>query len=168
VTFLAIAAICSVGALVSMVLGDLVDLDSTHDHSFGWLFSLQSLFLFGTGYGAAGAIAQTIGLPPIVTGLVAGIALAYVGYYVSASLRKQESDSTPTEWDLVGAPAIVTHRIAPGFAGQVRALNKRGHITYITAQAAEPLEESALVKVVNVVGNQAIVEKANDVGIEEA
>lgn len=160
--FLMISLVCVLAFIVAAVLGSAVDaFDDGGDGPFGWLVSVQSLLLFGTGFGATGAIASGTGVQEtwfvtvIATG--GGLGFALLGAKVVAVLRGQESDSTPVANDLVGCTGMVVEPIGLDHPGQVMLLDRRGHTRYIAAYADKQIDPPAAVVVKSVIGADVMV-----------
>lgn len=123
-------------------------LESGHDHSGA--FSVRSLLLFGTGFGAAGMIATANGLSTSwasAIGVGVGVFVAKVGLTLTRMMVAQEGDSTPSVLRFLGCTGIVTHTIPENGMGQVRVKTPSGGAMYVTARAARTIREGAIVEV---------------------
>src|SRR3989338_7870973 len=140
--FLGICGFFFLVLLITLLLGGDADHDadvSGHDGDHGgetihhWL-SLKVVSAFGTGFGAAGGIANIGGLSlfwQTGVGLAVGIAMAAIVDALIAFLYRQQSTSNFDTSELIGKPATVTLGILPGKIGEVS-------IRYAGANIAKP------------------------------
>lgn len=149
--FLIIGIVCSAAFVVSVFFGgDGLELDHDHDG----LFTLQSLLLFGVGFGAVGTLGLAWGLPTtaasgsaVCTGLVGILASRKVTHF----LRSQEGTSNLTPSDLTDCRGLVVHRIkGPSVTGQVTVTDPTGRTHYYMASAPHLIEEGRHIRVLSV------------------
>lgn len=125
--FLLIALGCAALLSVTFLLGfDDHHSAQTHDHGVGSFLSVQSLLLFGIGFGSVGAVGRSYDLSTtqaMVSGVIFGIFLGGVGVKLTTLLRRGESDSTPSMSGLVGQLAVSVGEIHPESYGEIRLMH---------------------------------------------
>lgn len=187
-TFLSICGGC--GAFFALMLlfgGDVDDVDfdsgghggdggghdAGFDHEIGHadishhvpgppILSLRTALLFGTGFGAAGAIATIYGAGAMgssLWGIGVGLVFGFLGWLMFWALYQQQSSTNTSEVSFAGSLGTVTVRIEPGGIGQVRTTGPRGNAVWFPAQSADgsAIHEGASVNIVRVVGGYATV-----------
>jgi len=163
-TFLLIGAL-SFGFLILSLLAGHDDvhnaLQADHGHGDGsTIWSLQSLFLFGTGIGAVGAIAESYGFgvsASVAIGSFFGAFLAYVGFRVMKALKSTESDSTPSLSDAIGSYGHVVSIINENGYGEVAVVVHGRQQTY-RALCDTRARVNDLIRVVAIRGHDVVVE----------
>jgi membrane protein implicated in regulation of membrane protease activity len=127
------------------------------------VWSLQMLLLFIGGFGIGGYFASISLLGSVLTvlaGAVGGVALAAVGYSgINFFYRRQTDSNIPSE-QYVGLTGIVVTSIGPEGVGQIRCQIGDSRDTFLARSVdAEGVPINSIVRVVNMVGTTAIVEK---------
>jgi membrane protein implicated in regulation of membrane protease activity len=169
VTFLAIAAFGFVFLIGSSILGDLFEHgDFGHDadgHGAGpSLLSSRILSVFVTAFGSFGAIGIHIGYGVGVStamGFGGGVLFAGVIYVFASFLYSQQASSHVRTGDLVGSMAQVSVTIPKGGVGQVRCTLGDTVVEKVARAASnEEIPVNTLVRITNLVGEIALVDRA--------
>ena len=142
------------------------DIDAGHgDFSGSHLspLSIPIILIFGTTFGAIGAIFEGLDYNYLVIPLLAGIAglavAATMYFMVSKYLVSTQSSSHLTLDDFLGLSGMTTIPIRKGEPGQVVIVTeKRGRVP-VSATASEDIDGNVSVKVKGIAGNSVIVEK---------
>ena len=108
--------------------------------SFKEYFSIRSILLFGTGFGAAGAISTALGFGPWlipIFAFLAGFFFSWTGIKLFHMLRRQEATTSDSLLELEGLTGQVKTAISPGSMGEVVVLNFRGEARYLRARSED-------------------------------
>lgn len=129
--FLSIAGVSFLILIFSLIFGGDGDLEVDHgfeldssvvgDFGAGW-FNVHVLSIFGTVFGATGAIARAYDVPDLwtyVLAFICGAILAAIVRYLILLLYSQQATSTYSSKSLEGKVGTVTLGILPGKTGQV-------------------------------------------------
>lgn len=160
VIYLSIAGGCALFFLLSLITGGEHDfhhgdLGGSHhgadhhhtDHdggtSYKEFFSVRSLLLFGTGFGAAGAISSQLGfgfwLIPIL-GMMSGSLFSWIGVNLFRFLRRQEATTSYSLLELEGTIGHLSIAIPAGGLGEVQVSDIRGEVHFLTACSEDGLD----------------------------
>lgn len=160
-TYLAIAVGCALFYLLSIITGGDHDLhhgdfggDShggdTHQHghhddgtSYKEFLSIRSLLLFGTGFGAAGAISSQLGFGPWlipIFGVMSGSFFSWLGVKLFRFLRRQEATTSFSFFELEGGLGRLTVAIPAGGVGEIQVNDLHGETHFLLAQSEDGLE----------------------------
>ena len=148
---------------------DMGHYDAGHgDYSGSYLspMSIPIILVFGTTFGAIGAIFEGLDYNYMIIPLIAGIAgLAVAGtmyFMVSKYLISTQSSSHLVPNDYLGLTGMTSIPIRKGEPGQI-VLNteKRGRVP-LSATAHEEIEDNVSVKVIAIAGNSVVVEKVKE------
>lgn len=146
------------------------DHDAGHDHAFDHgdpasisIFSTKVIATFGTGFGAAGAIATYYGQNGLIAsliGFVCGAILAGVMYaFMSAVARQQASSLVATE-TLISQSGTVTVAIDKDSVGEVAVSHGGGYVTYSARSTSpKPIQKGRPVRIIRTSGSLLIVEE---------
>lgn len=144
-TFLVLGGVGVVLLLVSLVVGDLFDLDFGGDFEIGGfdtdIFSTAGIAGLVGGFGFGGALAlEWTGLiwAAIGIGLVVGLILAFVAGSLTARLKRDYPGAGASTKALVGSEADVLAPIPADGYGQVR-LSHAGHRVTLNAKSDEQI-----------------------------
>lgn len=166
VTLLAVSTMGIIGASLFGHDGDVELSDGfSHGDSGPSLFSLRNLFLFGLGFGAAGAISTHLGMSLVmscVTGAGMGMVIALLGWLFYRTISRQQVSTNTNTGDLIGSRATVATRIPVGQMGQVVTTDRNGSTIYLTARSSEAgqsFAEGETVCIVEAAGNLVRVTK---------
>lgn len=167
--FVMLLAVSAVGIIGASLLGHDGDVELSDGFSHGdsgpTLLSVRNLFLFGLGFGAAGAIATHLGMSLVmscVAGAVTGVVIALLGWMFYRTISQQQVSTNTNTGDLVGSRATVSTRIPSGQVGQVVATDKNGATIYLTARSSvadQSFPEGEIVRIVEAAGNLVRVSK---------
>lgn len=142
--FVMMLAVSTVGIIGASLFGHDGDVELNDGFSHGdngpSLLSLRNLFLFGLGFGAAGAIATHLGLSLVlscIVGASSGLLTALLGWLFYRTINKQQASTNTNTRNLVGSRATVTTRIPSGRIGQVVATDEHGSTIYLDARSSE-------------------------------
>ena len=125
--------------------------------------TLRNIFLFGVGFGSAGAISSYLGNNTLISsfwGVGAGVLMAIVAAWLYRVVRRQESNTVANHESLEGQHARVITSIPENGFGEVSAFNQFGATVNLAAQSqdgATPVGSS--VEIVTIAGNTAIVKR---------
>jgi membrane protein implicated in regulation of membrane protease activity len=127
------------------------------------MLSVRSLAAFLTGFGVIGYIMTSLGWSPYwaaLPGLGSGLVMFFASWGITAALWKQQASSNYSPVEMVGQYAEVITPIPAGGLGEV-ALTVRGSSARYAARSkdAKPVPSGARVKIVELLGTTAIVEK---------
>jgi membrane protein implicated in regulation of membrane protease activity len=163
---LGISVVGLIGASLFGHDGDIGDTDGlSHGESGPSLLSLRNLFLFGLGFGSAGAIATHLGASIVlscVAGAVTGLVVAFVGWLFYRTISKQQATTNTNTVSLVGSRAVVSTHIPVGRMGQVVTNDQHGSTMYLDARASDAnssFAEGETVSIVFAAGNSVRVSK---------
>lgn len=178
IVFLSIAGSCALFFLLTLVFGGHGDADTSdmdggdvhgHDHDGDdgqspSIFSLRSILLFGVGFGSVGALTAKFGgtiVLSCVLGILSGVGLAAIGWFIFRTLYRQQASTTTDTTSLVGKQAFVNEAIPPGGIGQVRATNIYGQAIYLSATCEDSsgVKEGTGVTITQAHGAQVVVRK---------
>lgn len=143
---------------------DLSDMDDGGD--VAGIFSFRNIMLFITGYGAVGAIARFQGGSFVVSslwGVMAGVLMAAVGYFVYRFFRKQQGSSNINNLSLIGRKGIVQIPVSPETFGEVKVLDSMQRPVRLRARSSDGKTHGigTDVTVVTVSGTEAVVKATN-------
>jgi membrane protein implicated in regulation of membrane protease activity len=152
------------GSLVLLILSSFLNIDDhhsaqAHDHGLGSVLSIQSLLLFGIGFGNVGAIGLSYGrtvTESMGLGVVFGLLLGVLGMQMMKALKGTESDSTQSLSGIVNYSGRVTHPITPSEPGEVQVLYQ-GRTRFIRAYAEEVIPIGKQVKITATSGGDVYV-----------
>jgi membrane protein implicated in regulation of membrane protease activity len=134
------------------------------------VWSFQMLLLFIGGFGIGGYFASISLLGSVLTllaGAVGGVALAAVGYSGINFFYRRQSDSNIPSEEYVGLTGIVVTSIGPDGVGQIRCQIGDSRDTFLARSVdAGGVPINSIVRVVNMVGTTAIVEKVGPSELE--
>jgi len=135
------------------------------DHA-GW-FSLKLIAVFVTGFGASGAIAILKGVKGDlvwVTGLGAGLVVAFLVRMVLVWLMRQQGTSHYSIQDLKGKTGRVLTTILPGRIGEVSIRLRETSITKPAraANTREQIEQGTRIYVIDVADDVVIVRQKEE------
>lgn len=139
---LGVSALCLVGSHMFGHDGDISadgSDDVSHDGDGPSLLSFRNLFLFGLGFGAAGAIATHLGLSLVlscIAGLAAGVIVALIGWWFYRTIGRQQATTNTNTQNLVGRRATVSTYIPIGQMGQVVTTDEYGSTVYLVARSS--------------------------------
>ena len=126
-------------------------------------FSLKVMATLTMGFGAAGAIARQYGadyLMASLIGLGTGIVLALLMYLILELIYRQQSSSLIQTASAIGQTGVVQTSIVSGGAGEVSVNVGGQYLTYLAkASAGRSIQKGRMVRVVNVVGSELVVEE---------
>lgn len=169
VGFLMLLGVSALGIIGASFFGHDGDIELSDGFSHGdsgpSLLSVRNLFLFGLGFGSAGAIATHLGLSLVwscVTGAVFGFVVALVGWWFYSTISRQQVSTNTNTRNLIGRQATVSTRIPVGQMGQVVTSDEHGSTVYLDARSSEEGASFAVGDPVNIVyaaGNQVRVAK---------
>lgn len=133
----------------------IADYDHGGDHegnAFKEIFSLRNIFLFGTGFGAAGSVSAVLGQGFLFTTMLAsafGLVTANIGFKMMKFFYRREMCTVNSLTYLHGEEGRVTVMIPAGNVGEVQASNGMGQTVFTPARSvngeAIPLGASILV-----------------------
>jgi membrane protein implicated in regulation of membrane protease activity len=162
--FLAIAAVGFLVLMLSLFFGGIFDhLEGgvDHDHGGPGFFSTRVISVFGTAFGAVGAIATHYRLDPLpasAIGFAGGVVLATPIFLFARFLYGQQASSQSLAGDLLGQVGRITVAIPAGGIGQVRCRVGEELIDKVArTRHGEPIPENASVRVEEVLGETVIV-----------
>jgi hypothetical protein len=168
ITFLAIAVFGFVFVIASSILGDVFDHgDFGHDaggHGGPSLLSSRTISVFVTAFGAFGAIGIHLGYGVGVStamGMGGGLLFALLIYAFAAFLYSQQASSHIRTSDIIGNTAQVSVAIPKGGVGQVRCTLGDTVVEKVARTVSgQEIPVNTLVKIQNLVGDVAVVERA--------
>jgi membrane protein implicated in regulation of membrane protease activity len=167
--FVMLLAVSTVGIIGASLFGHDGDVELSdglsHGDSGPSLLSLRNLFLFGLGFGAAGAIATHLGMSLVMScvfGGVSGLMTSLLGWLFYRTISKQQASTNTNTRSLIGSRATVSTRIPSGRMGQVVATDEHGSTVYLDARSSEgdhPFAEGDTVFITEASGNLVRVAK---------
>lgn len=114
------------------------------------LLNLRNLFLFITGFGSAGAVAEYFGASSMISnlcGFVGGLFLVSLIVVVYYFVRKQDSNTVFDGLDLVGKTGFITTAIPKDGLGEIAVSDNNGLSHHFIARSDSPIDSgSVLVK----------------------
>lgn len=126
------------------------------------VWSFQMFFLFVSGFGAGGYFAALARLNTVITllgGVLGGVMLAAVGYFIINIFYRRQSNSAVNSEAFIGLTGIVITSINEGSVGQVRCQIGDNRETFLAKSVdGSAIPSNATVRIANVVGSTAIVE----------
>lgn len=163
---------------LSMLFGHDTDGGDGHDFSHGDIghgdhdagewggapskLSLRTALFFITGFGAIGFLAQLKTKNAFISslsGVVGGIIMAMIGYYIITLFYKQQATSIMTDDDLIGSKGEVITTIQKDEAGEVSVVSGMGRLISKPALSEDgsEIKSGAQVKIIRVSGSRVIV-----------
>lgn len=135
------------------------DVNHSGESAISEFFTIRNLFLFITGFGSAGQVAEYYGANPVdasFIGAAGGFSLVVVIVVVYHFACKQDSNTVISEQDVVGETGNVITAIPKGGQGEIVVNDSTGRPHCFYAVSNEPIT-SGKVTVKSVVGNVATV-----------
>ena len=160
--FLVVGALGVTLIVVALLFGDFLDgvLPDVSMGDSGGLFSTEVIgtFLAAFGFGGALLLSSVTSSQAIAAGggLIAGLGLGTVAFFVMRAFVRMPTDATPRTSDLVGSIGTVVTRIPAGGLGEV-SLVKAGHRLKLYARAEAPIAAGTSVVVVEVQSPTSVV-----------
>lgn len=161
ITIMLVGAALSLGSLIIDTddMSDALSADHGHGGSDS-VFSIRTLLLFATVFGAAGTI--TLGYDGTVTtailiGSVCGVLAAVGGIRVTKFFQRQEGDSTRRADDLLNRVGHVVFAIPADGFGQVMLTDRTGRMVFLRAASEQSVPEGTPITVVGLLGDAVIV-----------
>lgn len=172
--FVAIAVAAFILVTGSFLFGG--DHDADHDHGDAGhgveaggaeptisIFSTKVMGTWLMGFGAAGAIASAYGMNHLgasLVGLGCGLVLAALMYFLLGVFYKQQASSLVATPAAVGCTGTVTVSIDAQRVGEVGLTVEGQYLTYSArSKDGSPIPKGQLVRVVQTLGSQLVVEK---------
>ncbi len=124
--------------------------------------SIRNLYLFGMGFGAAGAIATHMDVSlvwAIIIGCCFGLLMAAIGWLFFRSVAKQQASTNTSTHSLIGKTAVVSSYIPAGRMGQVSAHDEHGSRVYLDARGEQgcAYNEGDTVRIIDSIGHMVTV-----------
>lgn len=161
--FLGIAAIGFIFLLVSFVFGEIFELGELH-HDFGdgpGFLSTRIISVFLTAFGGFGAVGLYHGYGLLLSstaGLVGGVTLGGLMFWLARWFYAQQATSLINITDLIGRTAQVTVSIPSNGVGQVRCVVGESMIDKIAqSRDGSAIPHNSLVRIEEIVGEAVIV-----------
>ena len=139
---------------ISLILGDVLDFDLA---GADW-FSGAALGGFSAALGFGAALADGLGAPGLVTGMVgvgAGLAFGWFATWLTRIVRRDTSGESTSADDTVGRDAVVVTSIPDGGFGTVKVL-LGGQVHRYNARASTEIPEGTAVHVTGVLSPTAV------------
>ncbi|MFW6773290.1 NfeD family protein [Nocardioides sp. CPCC 205120] len=152
--FLVIGLCGAVVLLLSLVLGDLFDIEALA----GDWFSTAALGGFVSALGFGGATAQAFGLGQLsssLVGVAAGLVVGWFAAWLTRLVKTGGTDATPGARDAVGWDATVVTAIPESGYGAIT-VRRGGHVLRYNAQADRALPAGTAVHVTGVLSPTAV------------
>ena len=135
--------------------------DVVHQQGGPSLFSLRFLATFATGFGGGGAIGRFYNLDYFfssLAGLVFGLVVGALLYFLVSFMYKQQASSGVNMLDLVGKTAMVIIAIPDGGTGQVTLTHKGTTVTQMAKTAnGQAVRQGSSVTIKSVMGDYVVV-----------
>ncbi len=160
---------------VSVIIGEVFDFLHFEFGDFGFggdsggPITTPAISLGLTAFGATGMITQWVGWGPLLsvgTSFVASIAFAGMGAWLAVLLYRQTSGTDDAFSSVIGKSGEVITSITTT-PGEVQISSYGGtHTRLARSLSGNPIPSGAIVKVVDVMGNTLVVERANSATVE--
>ena len=162
VLFVSLAAVGVVLLIVSTFLGHDMEMAPEVESGDSGFFSIRSIAVFLTAFGAVGAIASLYKQTPLassVWGLVSGVAMSGIYLLAMQLVRSQQASSLIEASELMGLTARVTVAIPADGLGEI-SCNVKSQITRRMARAKnrQTVAEGAIVRIVELQGDILLIE----------
>ena len=127
-------------------------------------FSLRTILFFITGFGAIGFMVQLKTKDAFISsmaGVIGGISMAMIGYYIVTLFYKQQATSIMTNDDLIGSNGEVITTIHKDSIGEVLITSGMGRLINKSAVSDDgsEIKSGTSVKVLKVSGSHVIVKR---------
>lgn len=127
-------------------------------------FSLRTILFFITGFGAIGFIVQLQTKNAFISslaGVLGGMVMAMIGYYIVTLFYKQQATSIMTNGDLIGSNGEVITTIHKDSVGEVSITSGMGRLISKPAMSDDnsEIKSGTSIKVVKVSGSHVIVKR---------
>ncbi len=117
------------------------------------VLSVKMISLLVTGFGIVGFCARANGVSypwSSFAGIGGAVFLGFFGYLIMAFFYRQQSSSTATEIDLIGAIGTVSDPIPDKGVGQVSCIIRNNPISYLArSKSQKRIEKGAQVKILS-------------------
>lgn len=130
------------------------------------IWSFQMLFLFTAGFGAGGYFGALYRLSApvvILCGVMGGVILASIGYFIINIFYRRQGDSNIYSEEFIGLTGIVVTSINGDGVGQVRCSVGAQRETFLAKSAdGNSIPLNSAVRITDMIGSTAVVEITDD------
>ncbi|WP_203566658.1 hypothetical protein [Aestuariimicrobium ganziense] len=163
--FMVIGVIGALVLLLSLVIGDIGDVDFGHDWDFGAdLFSIAALAGFAGAFGFGAALVESLTGQTwlgVLAGVLVGAVIAWLVARLTRALKTGGTAGTVRTSNLVGLEGVVLSSIPAGGFGEVR-IRAHGQQLKLNARSEAALETGQRVWVSGVVSPTAVEVRDSD------
>ena len=165
--YLIISLICFAFLFLSVLLGDVMDMDMDADLGGPSPLSLPVILIFGSGFGAFGALFETtdmfgIYLRPFAAATMGLVMSGSIYFLLFRVFFFSQATTKVSQSDLIGEEAQVWVPINPGSRGQISVITEALGRTLMDAIAEEELSRDTPVRIVSFSGDAVRVEKVGE------